>query len=83
MRELAVSAARNHLADAIDRVRDSGEPIFVTRRGRRVAVIVAADVYETLVDAAENALDRADLEVARTDNDYVPWEQVKADLGLV
>jgi hypothetical protein len=31
---------------------------------------------------AEGALDRAELPIARDEGDYVPWEQVKADLGM-
>ena len=83
MSELAVSAARDHLAEAIDAARRSGEPVYVTRRGRRVAVIVDADAYDALVDAAEDAVDRAELQAARTEDDFVPWQEVKADLGLV
>ena len=39
-------------------------------------------VFERLLDEAEDALDRAELALAREQNDYVPWEQVKAELGL-
>ena len=81
MSDLGVSEAREHLAEAIDRAR-SGEPVYVTRRGRRVAVIVDADTYDALVESAEQALDRAELHAARAEADYVPWEEVKADLGL-
>lgn len=35
-----------------------------------------------MADFVEDTLDRTELEAARTENDYVPWEQVKADLGL-
>jgi len=83
MTELAVSEARDHLAEVIDQARRSGEPVYVTRRGRRVAVIVDADAYERVVDAAEDATDRRELAAAREEDDYVPWEEVKADLGLV
>lgn len=81
MSELAVSEARDHLAEAIDIAR-SGEPVYVTRRGRRVAVLVDAASYDTLVHAAEDARDRAELLAARDEDDYVPWDEVKADLGL-
>jgi len=81
MSEIAVSEARDHLAAAIERAR-SGEPVYVTRRGRRVAVIVDADTYDSLVEDAEEALDRAELRAARAEDDYVPWEEVKAELGL-
>lgn len=82
MSDLAVSEARDHLADVIEQARRSGEPVYVTRRGRRVAVIVDADVYDRIVEAAEDAVDRRELEAARAENDYVPWDAVKADLGL-
>ncbi len=81
MSEFAVSEARNRLAEAIDLAR-SGEPVYMTRRGRRVAVLVDAASYDALVEVAEDAMDGAELEAARAENDYVPWEEVKADLGL-
>lgn len=82
MTEIAVSQARDHLAEVIDQARRSGEPAYVTRRGRRVAVIVDAETYERVVDAAEDAVDRRELQAARHEDDYVPWDEVKADLGL-
>ncbi|MEW6155471.1 MAG: type II toxin-antitoxin system prevent-host-death family antitoxin [Actinomycetota bacterium] len=81
MSELAVSQARDRLAEVIERAR-AGEPVYVTRRGRRVAVVVDAATYDALVEAAEDALDRAELAIARAEDDYVPWEEVKAELGL-
>lgn len=76
-----MSDARDHVADAIGQSRRSGKPVYVTRGGRRVAVIVGA--YERVVEAAEDARDRRDLQAARADDDYVAWDEVKADLGLV
>jgi prevent-host-death family protein len=82
MSEMTVSEARDRLADAIDRARTSHEPVVLTRRGRRVAVLVDAEDFARMSDLVEDALDRAELEAARAEDDYVPWEQVKADLGL-
>ncbi len=82
MTEMAVSAAREHLAELIEATRASGEPVYVTRRGRRVAVIVDPDVFERLLEDADDALDRAELAAAREDDDFVPWDEVKAELGL-
>jgi len=82
MIEVAVSDARNRLADVIEEARRSGEPISVTRRGKRVAVIVESEAFDRLVDAADDAEDRRYLEAARADDDYVPWYEVKAALGL-
>lgn len=82
MTEIAVSEAREHLAEVIDSAQRTGEPVYLTRRGRAVAVVVDPVVFEKLLDDAEDALDRAELSRARDEDDYIPWEQVKADLGL-
>ena len=81
-RDVGVSEAREHLAELIDSARQSGDPVFVTRRGRRVAVILDPGVYDRLTEAAEDASDRFELAIAREEDDYVPWDEVKADLGL-
>ncbi|MCB0973739.1 MAG: type II toxin-antitoxin system Phd/YefM family antitoxin [Actinobacteria bacterium] len=80
--EVAVSEARSRLADVIEESRRSGEPVSVTRRGRRVAVIIDAETFDRLVDAADDLEDRRELAAAREDDDYVPWDEVKAMLGL-
>ena len=35
-----------------------------------------------LVESADEAVDRRELVAARGDDDYVPWDEVKAALGL-
>ncbi len=82
MSEVAVSDARNRLAEVIEESRRSGEPISVTRRGRRVAVIIDSDAFDRLVEIADDVDDRRELDAARADDDYVPWDDVKAMLGL-
>ena len=77
-----MSEARNRLARVIEESRRSGEPVSVTRRGRRVAVILDSDAFDRLVDRADDAEDRRELDAARADDDYVPWDEVKAALGL-
>ena len=86
MPEVSVSDARARLADIVDQARVAHDPIFLTRRGRRVAAVIDADDLERLIDAAE---DLADIEAARAarvemaeGHSAIPWEQVKADLGL-
>ena len=73
----AASAAQNRLAEVLDQSRFSGEPISVTPRGRRVAVVIAPEAFDPLVDIA----DRRELAVARATNDCVPREEVNAKLG--
>ena len=82
MSEVAVSEARSRLAEVIEEARRSGEPVAVTRRGRRVAVILDSDAFDRLVDSADDVEDRRELDRARADDDYVPWDEVKAALGL-
>ena len=82
MNEVAVSEARNRLAQVIEETRRSGEPVSVTRRGRRVAVILDASTFDRLVDSADDAADRRELAAARADDDYAPWDEVTAALGL-
>ena len=82
MVEAAVSDVRNRLAEMIEDARQSGEPISVTRRGRRVAVILCPEAFDRLVDSADDAADRRELDAARAEDDYVPWDEVKSALGL-
>ena len=82
MNEVAVSEARSRLAEVLEEVRRSAEPVMVTRRGRRVAVILDIDSFDRLVDHADDVEDRRELAAARIDDDYVPWDDVKAALGL-
>lgn len=77
-----MSEAREHLAEVIEGAQRTGEPVYLTRRGRVVAVVVDPVVFGKLVEDAEDALDRTELALARDENEYIPWEQVKADLGL-
>jgi prevent-host-death family protein len=87
MREITVSDARARLADVVDAARVRHDPVYLTRRGQRVAAVIDADDLDRLIAAAE---DLADIEAARAAREEmtgeeaaIPWEQVKADLGLV
>lgn len=85
MSEVTVSDARARLADVVDAARVGHEPVYLTRRGRRVAAVIDAEDLERLVEAAE---DLADIEAARAareeiaEEGTIPWGEVKADLGL-
>ncbi len=86
MTEFSVTEARARLADVVDEARVGHVPVFLTRRGRRVAAVIDAGDLERLVEVAE---DLADIRAAQEARDElaageiaVPWEQVRADLGL-
>ena len=62
-------------------------PVFLTRRGTRVAAVVDADDLAALIEAAEDLADigaarAARREMAETGESPIPWDDVKADLGL-
>ena len=84
---LSVSDARDQLASIINRAHSDHEPVFLSRRGRRVVAVIDADDLERLMELAE---DMADIraaqesrdEMLRTQTEPTPWDQVKADLGL-
>lgn len=85
--DLAVSEARKQLAAIIDRARAEHAPVYLARRGRRVAAVIDADDLDELLALAEDmsdirAAEAARAEMAATGEAPIPWEQVKADLGL-
>ena len=86
--DLAVSDARQHLAAIIDRARSEHAPIYLARRGRRVAAVIDADDLDKLIELAEDMADiraaaAARAEMKATGAEPIPWEEVKVDLGLV
>jgi prevent-host-death family protein len=83
VRELPIAEARSRLAELIDAVSD-GEFIYLTRRGKRVAALLASDIaehYEQIEDdywarRAAEAHDHLRAHPAAT----MPWQQVIAEL---
>ena len=75
------------MATIIDRVRAEHVPVYLTRHGRRVAAVIDASDLERILELAEDMADIRAAEAARaemraTGETPIPWEQVKADLGL-
>ncbi|EMY35808.1 prevent-host-death protein [Arthrobacter crystallopoietes BAB-32] len=65
----------------------SHEPVYLLRRRRRVAALIDADDLAELIEAAEDledlrAAEAARQEMADSGESPVPWEEVKAELGL-
>jgi prevent-host-death family protein len=84
---VTVSEARGRLAAMIDRVRSDHKPIYLARRGRRIAALIDADDLDELLELAGDMADIRAAEAAReemraTGEAPIPWEEVKADLGL-
>lgn len=86
MSEMTLTDARARLADVVDAARVEHSPIYLTRRGKRVAAVIDADDLDRLIAAAEDLADLEDAAAARAEiasgHAAIPWELVKADLGL-
>ncbi len=84
---VTVSEARQQLAAIIDRARAEHEPVYLARRGRRVAAVIDADDLDRILELAEDMADiraaaDARAEMLATGDAPIPWEAVKVDLGL-
>lgn len=81
---VGVSEARESFAELVNRAAYGGERVLVSRRGRPIAAIVPIEDVEFM----ERMEDELDLQAARealADPEnavLIPWEQVKAELGL-
>lgn len=86
MTDMSVTDARARLADVVDAARVKHDPVYLTRRGKRIAAVIDADDLDRLIEAAEDLADIESARAARAEAaagaTAVPWEQVKADLGL-
>jgi len=83
--EVSISEARSRLASIIDDARR--EPVYLTRRNKRVAAVVDADILDRLLEAAEDlddlrAVEEAEAESARLGGGNVKWEDLKRELGM-
>jgi prevent-host-death family protein len=84
---LTVSEARRQLASIINRVQDEHVPVYLARHGRLVAAVIDPNDLEHILELAEDMADiraaaAARAEMLATGEAPIPWEQVKADLGL-
>ena len=85
MLDLPVTVARSRLDEIVDDVRARHEPVFLTRRGRRVAAVIDAEDLGRLTQAAEDLADIETADAARAEiaeHGTIPWDEVNADLGL-
>lgn len=84
---VAVSAAKQQLGSLVDRAHLAHETVFLTKHGRKMAALVDADEYESLLEHLEDLEDAiaataARQEIADGEASPIPWNEVKADLGL-
>lgn len=81
--ELPATEARNRMAELLDAVAD-GEFVYLTRRGRRVAALMPADIAERYEQIEDDYWSRRAAEahqrLAAHPEATVPWDQVIAEL---
>ena len=81
MKELSVTEAREQLPAVLNQAKK--KPVWITRHGVDVAVVISPELFESLVEAQEELEDIAALDAAILDKSpKIPWAQVKKDLKL-
>ena len=82
--EMPVTEARERFSEVVET--SAHEPVFLTKRGQREAVVISTSEYERLLQAQEDAEDlvAADQTMAEimAGAPTVPWSEIKADLGI-
>ena len=81
MRKVSTAEARDQLSTIINRAAFGKERVVLTRHGKELAAVVPIEDVRLL----EELEDRFDLEAARDalkEEGSIPWEKVKAELGL-
>ena len=81
MKELSVTEAREQLPAVLNQAKK--KPVWITRHGVDVAVVISPELFESLVEAQEELEDIAAVDEAMLDKSpKIPWAQVKKDLKL-
>jgi len=61
----------------------NNKPVWITRDGVDVAVVISPEMFSELVEAQEALEDIAAVDEAEKDKrPGIPWDQVKKNLGL-
>jgi prevent-host-death family protein len=82
MKELSVTEARDQLPAVLNQAKK--KPVWITRHGVDVAVVISPELFERLVEAQEELEDIAAVDEAMLDKTPgIPWEQVQKDLKLI
>lgn len=87
LRNITSSEAREEFAEVINRVAYGGERIVIRRREKELAAVIPMEDLRLLERLIEQEEDRLDAEAARKaladpDDEVVPWEEAKKEIGL-
>ncbi|MEZ5119900.1 MAG: type II toxin-antitoxin system prevent-host-death family antitoxin [Candidatus Nanopelagicales bacterium] len=82
--EMPVTEARERFSEVVET--SASEPVFLTKRGQREAVVISTLEYDRLLQAQEDAEDLAAADEAMAEiiagAPTIPWLEVKEDLGI-
>ena len=84
MAEVSLVEAHERFLEVVDRAEGTKERIYLTRSGKRIAAIVPIEDVEA-IEKIEDRIDRRALKRASAEmavKGTIPWEKVKAELGL-
>ena len=86
MARLAVSKACEDFSATLSRVAEKGERIVLHRDGKNIAALIPVEDL-TFLEELEDRLDAEEFRAAKEEweregRKTIPWEKVKADLGL-
>lgn len=83
--DLPITDARDRLADVVNEAAYAGQVTYLTRRGRRVAAVVPAEVVEAAERWEDEQLgrmaDEALAEMKRTGERPVPLDELRREMG--
>ncbi len=80
MDTISAAHARQHWSETIDSARNA--PVSITRNGRDAVVLMDATLAARALAVLEDAEDVTAVDQAQAEGGSVPWDDVKADLGL-
>jgi len=87
-RTVPFTEARSSLSDLLDYVQAEQEHVVITRNGKRVALLMSMDEWESWEETFEVLQDEELLEQLKQSEEdvkagrLVEWDEVKRDLGL-
>lgn len=81
MTKVSTVEARERFSDIINRAAFGKERVVLTRRGKELAAVVPIEDMK-LLEELEGRLDVEAARQALKEEGTIPWEKVKAELGL-